>query len=332
METQLRSVPISGPGSLGQYATIAGAVVAFVAFVAGHYVVRTPGRPMTALDILDVLALAIAHAIIALLTWTLLAIIMERGFIDAVVFGVSTVLLAGSTAAITAYLAFFSASHMDLSLLATMLAVFLVEGVVASMLTASDPHWWKMNLAALGMTDDISALAFNLTLIVAGFIVTTLARYATASIPSTTPHGVSRARTCLIIVGVFLALVGVFPVDPFFVLHTSVASGMVVAYGVLVIRLHAWIPGMPKAFIALGWLPLAIVLVLAVLFAVGFYTLTAVELVAGILALTPAGVDVLADAEVRVDRVRARMLSGLSGDEQDALAAGLAACATALSD
>ena len=154
---------------------VAGAVVAFVAFVAGHYVVRTPGRPMTALDILDVLALAIAHAIIALLTWTLLAIIMERGFIDAVVFGVSTVLLAGSTAAITAYLAFFSASHMDLSLLATMLAVFLVEGVVASMLTASDPHWWKMNLSALGMTDDISALAFNLTLIVAGFIVTTLA-------------------------------------------------------------------------------------------------------------------------------------------------------------
>ncbi|WP_447946192.1 hypothetical protein [Microbacterium lacticum] len=268
---QLRSVPISGPGSLGQYAAIAGAVVAFVAFVAGHYVVRTPGRPMTALDILDVL-------------------------------------------------------------LATMLAVFLVEGVVASMLTASDPHWWKMNLSALGMTDDISALAFNLTLIVAGFIVTTLARYATASIPRTTPHGVSRARTCLIIVGVFLALVGVFPVDPFFVLHTSVASGMVVAYGVLVIRLHAWIPGMPKAFIALGWLFLAIVLVLAVLFAVGFYTLTAVELVAGILALTPAGVDVLADAEVRVDRVRARMLSGLSGDEQDALAAGLAACATALSD
>ena len=55
------------------------------------------------------------------------------------------------------------------------------------------------------------------------------------------------------------------------------------------------------------------------------YTLTAVELVVGILALTPAGVDVLADAEVRVDRVRARMLSGLSGDEQDALAAGLAA-------
>ena len=68
-------------------------------------------------------------------------------------------------------------------------------------------------------------------------------------------------------------------------LHTSVASGMVVAFGVLIVRVHVWIPGMPKAFIALGWLFLAIILVLAVFFAVGFYTLTAVELVAGILVV-----------------------------------------------
>ena len=58
---------------------------------------------------------------------------------------------------------------------------------------------------------------------------------------------------------------------------------MVVAFGILVLRLKVWIPGMRAAFIALGWLFLAITLVLAVLFAVGFYTLTAVELVAGIL-------------------------------------------------
>lgn len=280
---QLRGAPIAGPGSLGEYAAISGAVVAFVAFIAGHYVVRTPGRPLTVLDIADVLALALAHAVIALLTWTLLAVIMERGFIDAVVFGLSTIVLAGSTAAITGYLAFWSATHMDLSLLATVLAVFLVEGIVSSMLTSSDPHWWKMNLSALGMTDDFSAMAFNLTLIVAGLIVTTLARYATASIPSSFPNGAARARTCLIVVGVFLALVGVFPVDRFFALHTGVASGMVVAFGILVLRLKVWIPGMPAAFIALGWLFLAITLVLAVLFAVGFYTLTAVELVAGIL-------------------------------------------------
>ncbi len=75
-------------------------------------------------------------------------------------------MLAGAAAALTAYVTYYSATHLDLQLLATVLAVFLVLGVLASMLTASDPQWWKENLSALGMTDDLSARAFNLTLIV----------------------------------------------------------------------------------------------------------------------------------------------------------------------
>ena len=90
-------------------------------------------------------------------------------------------------------------------------------------------------------------------------------------------------RVTLIVVGIFLALVGVFPVDQFFALHTGVASGMVVAYGILVVRLPHWIPGMPRAFVLLGWLFLAVTLGLAVLFFIEYYTLTAVELVAGLL-------------------------------------------------
>ena len=140
--------------------------------------------------------------------------------------------------------------------------------------------------SALGMTTNVSALAFNLTLIVAGFLVTTLARYATRGVPTEDPKGVGRVRTSLIAVGVLLGPVGVFPVDRFFAIHTGVASGMVVAFGVLVIGLPRWITGMPRAFVVVGWLFLAITLLLAVLFAVGYYTLTAVELVAGILVFT----------------------------------------------
>jgi len=157
---------------------------------------------------------------------------------------------------------------------------------LASMLTASDPNWWKDNLSALGMSSNVSAFAFNITIIVAGFLVTTLARYSTRGIPTANPQGIGRVRVCLIIVGVFLGLVGVFPVDQFFALHTGVASGMVVAFGVLVIGLPRWITGMPRPFVVLGWLFLVVTLVLAVLFAVGYYTLTAVELVAGILVFT----------------------------------------------
>jgi hypothetical membrane protein len=280
---QLHDAPISGEGSIGQYAAIASAVAAILAFVAGRYVVRVPGHRVRPLDVLDIAALAFAHAIIALLTWTLFAVILERAFIDAEVFAVPLIILGAAVPAMTAYVAFYSATHLDLQLLAIILAVFLAEGVLASMLTASDPHWWKDNLSALGMTNDLSAFAFNLTLIVAGLIVTTLARYATRTIPSTHPHGVRNARISLIVTGVFLGLVGVFPVDQFFALHTSVASGMVVAFGVLVVMLPKWIPGMPRLFVYLGWLFLAVILVLAVFFAVGYYTLTAVELVAGIL-------------------------------------------------
>jgi hypothetical membrane protein len=281
-----QDAPIAGPGSTGSYAALASAVAAILAFLAGRYVLRDRsgrGARIVVLDVIDVAFLALAHGIIGLLSWTLIVDLVDQAFQDAMVFAFPVLVLTGAAAALTAYVAFYSATHMDLQLLAIVLAVFMVEGILASMLTASDPHWWKDNLSALGMTDDLSALAFNLTLIVAGILVTTLARFSTRGIPVPYPRALVNVRTCLVVVGVFLGLVGVFPVDQFFALHTGVASGMAVAYGILVIRLPKWIPGMPRLFFWLGWLFIAIVVVLAVLFAVGYYTLTAVELVAGIL-------------------------------------------------
>jgi len=48
--------------------------------------------------------------------------------------------------------------------------------------------------------------------------------------------------------------------------------------------------------------------------------------------LTPAGVRVLDAAQVLVDEVEQRMLSGLGASEREALASGLASCATSLAD
>lgn len=283
-----QAAPIAGPGSVGQFAAIASGMVAMLSVVAGRILLRVRGEAPRAriLGYLDLIALAFAHGVIALLGWTLLAVILEHAFIGAEVFALPVLILSGAAAAMSGYISFFSATHMDLQLLAVVLAVFLVVGVLASMLTASDPNWWKDNLSALGMSSNVSAFAFNITIIVAGFLVTTLARYSTRGIPTANPQGIGRVRVCLIIVGVFLGLVGVFPVDQFFALHTGVASGMVVAFGVLVIGLPRWITGMPRPFVVLGWLFLLVTLVLAVLFAVGYYTLTAVELVAGILVFT----------------------------------------------
>lgn len=283
---RLRAAPISGPGSIGQFAAVASGAVAIVAFVGGRMVMRRAGTRLGVLDVIDIAALAFAHGVIALLSWTLVAVIMEQSFIGAEVFGGAGVALAGAAAAVTGYLALYSATHMDLDLLAVVMAVFLAEGIIASMLTASDPQWWEEHLSALGVTHDISSLAFNLTLIVAGVIVTTLARYATRDIPTTNPKGALRVRTCLVVVGVFLGCVGVFNVQAFFWIHTGVASGMAVAFGVLVVRLPVWIPRMPRLFVWVGIAFIGVILLLAVYYAVGFYTLTAVELVAGVLVFT----------------------------------------------
>ena len=280
-----QDAPISGPGSVGQYAALTSAVTAALAFAAGRYALHRRAQPRitSALDVVDVVALALAHGIIALLSWTLVAVILADSFIGATVFALPLLALSGAAAAVSAYVAFLSATRMDAQLLAVVLAVFLVMGIIASMLTASDPRWWEQNLSTLGISADASALAFNLTLVIAGFILTVLARYATRAIPSAAPGGVARVRASLIVVGVFLGCVGIFHVDSNFWIHTAVASGMAVAYAVLTIRLKAWIPGITRAFLPVGWLFFAVIFVLAVLFSTGYYTLTAVELVAGVL-------------------------------------------------
>ena len=200
-----QELAISGPGSLGQYVGIGGAVTALIAFVLGRVLIArhrhpavlrdaSPGLdvPGARLHWFDVVALAVAHAVIALLGWVGLADVLEQSFIGAVVFPLAGAILAGVAFALTAYVTFLSSVHLTPMLLSLVLAAFLVVGALAAMLSASDPQWWKENLSALGMSDEASALAFNLTLIVAGAIVTIIARYATASLPTTTRAGAPR--------------------------------------------------------------------------------------------------------------------------------------------
>ena len=292
-------LPIAGRGSLGEFVAVGSAIATLIAFLLGRLALRTrsaagfadsalPGldAPGVGIHWFDLIAIALAHAFIALLGWVGLADLLEQSFQGAVVFTIPGAVLAGVGMAVTAYAVFLSAAHLTPMLLSFVLALFLVVGALASMLSSSDPLWWQKNLSALGMTNDISALAFNLTLIIAGVIVTTIARYATAAVPTTTRaelRGRTIVRVGMILIGIFLACVGIFPVDQFFLVHNTVATGMTVAYAVLVIGLRWFIPSMPKVFILLGYVYVGVIVMLAVFFATGYYNLTAVELVAAVL-------------------------------------------------
>jgi hypothetical membrane protein len=90
-------------------------------------------------------------------------------------------------------------------------------------------------------------------------------------------------RLALILIGVFLACVGIFPVSEFFLLHNSVATGMAVAFAAIVIGLPRLLPSMPRVFVMLGYVYVGVIVVLGIFFAIGYYNLTAVELVAAVL-------------------------------------------------
>ncbi|MFC6325461.1 DUF998 domain-containing protein [Microbacterium koreense] len=282
-------LPIDGRGSLGEFTAIAGAVAAAIAFAASRVI---PRRKVDGSNVqgpirwFDLIALSLAHGVIALLGWIGAATIMDHSFVGATVFASPAVILAAAGAALSAYLAFVSGANLSSGQLSIVLAVFLVVGVTAAMLSSNDPQWWQMNLSALGITHDLSSLTFNLTLVISGVIVTTIARVGTAALPTSTSaerrHRLL-VRVFFILLGVLLACVGIFPVDRFFLLHNTVATGMSVAFAVLVIALPWLVPAMPRVFLALGFVYIAVIIALALMFFWGVYNLTAVELVSAVL-------------------------------------------------
>ncbi|WP_198169754.1 DUF998 domain-containing protein [Agromyces laixinhei] len=288
---QGRELPIDGRGSMGDFTAISGAVAAAVAFALARTVPRHTDRAeASATDRaryrwFDLVALSLAHGAIALLGWIGIATVMEHSFFGATLYTSPAVVIAAAATALSAYLASLSGMNVSPRQLSIVLAVFLVVGMTTAMLSSTDPLWWQMNLSALGITHDISSLTFNLTVIVSGVLVTTIARLGTATLPSSTTVDRRRqvaARVLFVLLGVFLACVGLFPVDRFFLLHNTVATGMAVAFAMLVLGLPWLIPSMPRAFVILGFVYVGVVIVLAVLFATGVYNLTAIELVSAI--------------------------------------------------
>ncbi|MFT4283597.1 MAG: DUF998 domain-containing protein [Protaetiibacter sp.] len=293
-----RSLPITGAWSLGTVAAIVAAVMAAVAFVVG-YLLPAPGsrrrthpEPSRWRLGVNVTALALAHAAVALLLLEGMSIVMADAFIGAEVYSFSSALIVGIASALAAYAAFLSASGMTTARIATVLALYLVVGVMAAMLSTSDPRWWEKNISALGIGDDFSSWIFNVTLIVAGVLITAISVYlitelgqghlARAPRDADDRHEVARIRllgSALVLLGVFLALVGVFPVSWVEWVHNTFATGLVVIFAGLVVGIRWIVPGLPEVFFVVGYVFLGVVLFATVLFAVGVYNLTAMEII-----------------------------------------------------
>jgi len=300
-----RSLPISGAWSLGAWAAVVSAVTAAAAFAVG-YLLPSPGatrreRPENSIPrlVVDIVALALAHGFTTLLLLQGISIVVAQAFLGAVVFPLSSMLLIGASAAMAAYVAFLSASGMTTTRVASVLAVYLVVGVFAAMLSTSDADWWQKNISALGVGDDYSSRVFTITLVVAGAVLTAIARYLTVELeasgmarsardtdPEQEKRRIRLVRGALMLLGVFLALVGVFPVSWVEWVHNTFATGLVVIFAGMVALLRRLVPRVPAVFVTVGYVFLAVVLGASVLFLLGIYNLTAVEIIGFALIFT----------------------------------------------
>jgi hypothetical membrane protein len=132
------------------------------------------------------------------------------------------------------------ASTLSTMHLAAVVLVVLVGGILASIVTTTDPLWWQLHFSQLGTFHDVSGAFFNTTLKVGGALVVVYAFRVRRDLRRLGSRAGRRgaatvALICLSVIGVNLALVGCVPLNTNKDLHDKVAGMMVLGFAALLI-------------------------------------------------------------------------------------------------
>jgi len=242
--------------------------------------------------VLDVLGLTLTGVGVAVLLVASMFEVARLAFIGLELNALAAAVLIGGLAAVCAYVLALIAGQLTTTTLATLLALFLVAGVFTSMLTADDPQWWQRNFSALGMGAAASSNAFNVTLVVAGLVIITLADYLTIDLLARRGpggrnlRGIAVIRIVLAIVGVALAGLGLVSVDVSVLVHNTFSIAAMLGFSALIVLAPILLKGLSPAFIAATVLFGALIVIGGVLFAIGSLNLTALELIAVLVIFT----------------------------------------------
>lgn len=234
----------------------------------------------------NTISVVIVHTVLAFIATYSLYRVLDRGFIGLPVILFWAVVLMAVTLGLTTYLVWLSVSRMTTQRMVSLLLAFVAIGVFTSMVTTPDASWWKVHFSHLGTFADLSSIVFNGTLIAAGLLVTTFAVYVANDLRAlvdagrlANPRAPRTVSVLFVVMGIMLACVGIFPVDVHLILHNVSASGMAAMFLGLLISGPRVLRGMSRTYFLSTWAFLASLLASIALFVIGYFSLTAFEII-----------------------------------------------------
>lgn len=278
--------------SLGTWAAIAAGVVAAAASAVSYWRARALPEQQWRRTLpswtfsVNAVSVSVAHGALALVAVFALFRVLSLGFIGLPLSNFWAVVLSAVTIGLSAYLAYLSASQTTTQRMSSLMLSFIAIGTLTAMVTTPDPNWWTYHFSQLGTYDELSSWVFNGTLICAGLLVTTFAVYVARDLRVLSAQrgeeNAPRVRivpTLFVVMGVMLACVGVFPVDVHLLLHNLSASGMALVFLVMLFGGQWLFRGLPRTYFVSAWVFAGAMVASVVLFIVGYFALTAFEII-----------------------------------------------------
>ena len=169
----------------------------------------------------------------------------------------------------------------------TQAAIVAVTGIAISALTTTDPLWWHLYFSRLGMFGDISGLIFNVTLVVTGILIASLAwplrrslRAAQAVGRGGGKHALRLMPALIVALGVSLGLAGAIPLTVSEFLHERATNAMMLSFAGLLLGSRLLLRDLPRWLHRLSGLLGVILAIAVVLLVTGLMSLTMLEMIA----------------------------------------------------
>lgn len=278
-------VPLSGNQSIAAWLIVAGTLVGMILF-AGFFIknrnsphhnfaqnVYWRNFPIIVLSFALILVLALLGG-----AWVLDQVFRGASF-D--IFTASVILFVFSV--FVNLVMVYAALAVDAGTLSTLLTLVIILGVVISMASNGQRHWWQHNLSFLGTTNAANSWQFNMTLIFSALLMVALVDYLFVSLRTQFPGSrqLFILRVLLTLTAADLALVGLFPNNgSTHAIHDRFAGLLVYCILALIVGVRWLLPRVTPGFL---WLSYGVAIGL-ILIALGFQvfhylSLTAFEII-----------------------------------------------------